>query len=244
MKIRSHWFRLLTLTAAGISAAYVLSGHASAMCTTDQSTGSLQKSASIYQLNNALFRSPFVFLLKPSHLLKAQAFNLKDVDGRVHSLSEYHNRRVALFFFCGCPWCHRCATIWGQFQRSGVLSQASEGTSQRADSLSPLPSRLPPLSLIVFSGNSASAREFAMQTGLDLKQTILLPDPDMRVTTLYRAEPCPRVFILDPQGVIHYTNSHKDDAPQKASEIVIASRALDALRASSPADPSPTKQPH
>lgn len=176
-------------------------------------------------------------------------FRLLGTDGKSHTLRQYQGRSVALFFFCGCPWCHRCATLWGQFQRSGALSspkmrslsRSEQGFSIPLSSSHPLiSSDLPSLTLIVFSGDSASARAFAEQTGLDPKQTVLLPDPDMHVTTLYKVDPCPRVFTLNPQGGVSYTNNHKDDAPQEAPELVMASRALDALRKAAPANrPAP-----
>ena len=87
-----------------------------------------------------------------------------------------------------------------------------------------------------WSGDSATVREFATQTGLDPAQTVLLPDPDMRVTTLYQVDPCPRVFVLNSDGQTGYTNNHQDDIPQKAPEIVIASRALNAVRGSASVD--------
>ena len=154
-----------------------------------------------------------------SPLLPAKAFSLKDTNGHLCSLSDYHGRPIALFFFCGCPWCHHCARLWGKFQRSGVLAASDKSLSHSQ-----------PLTLVVFSGDSASAHAFVQQTGLDQAQTVLLPDPEMHVTTLYDANPCPRVFVVNPQGQVQYTNDHKDDAAQVASEVVIVSRALDALR--------------
>ena len=190
---------------------------------------SLRSEATPHSLNSSTKSKPKTYStpqLKP--------FTLKDVGGHQCSLSEYRGRPVVLFFFCGCSWCHRCAALWSQFQRSGVLAPAATSPSP-SQSLSTVPASAPPLSLVVFSGDSASVREFAQQTGLDPKQTVLLPDPDMRVTTLYQVDPCPRTFVVDPQGRLRYTNNHQDDAPQKASEIVIASRALDALRSCTPA---------
>ena len=88
-----------------------------------------------------------------------------------------------------------------------------------------------PQTLIVFSGDVETARAFAAAVGLDSKQTVLLPDPDMQVTRAYQAVPCPRVFVLDALGRVRYTNAHADDAPQKAPALAIVSRAFDALRA-------------
>lgn len=148
----------------------------------------------------------------------APAFTLSDGDDHHRSLAEFRGRPVALFFFCGCPWCARCAETWGKFQHGGVLSAGS--TTSTA-----------PITLVVFSGDAAAARAFATQAGMDLSQTVLLPDPTMRVTLdLYHAEPCPRVFVLDSKGLVRYTNNHKDDAPRTASALALCSRALDALR--------------
>lgn len=160
-------------------------------------------------------------------LKAAIPFTLVGTDGKKHSLADYQGRPVALFFFCGCPWCVRCAQDWGRFQRGGALPSAADVTRPSAQ-------QYRPVTLVVFSGDAAAAREFAMSTGLDHDQTVLLPDVTMHVTLdLYHAETCPRVFVVDPHGRVQYTNNHKDDAPRQASEMVIASRALDALRACS-----------
>jgi len=153
----------------------------------------------------------------------APLFTLADDRGRPRSLASYRGRPAALFFFCGCPWCVRCAEVWGQWQRSGVLSPPDTRLLR--------PSFASPVTLAVFSGDGASARDFAARTGLDPVQTVLLPDTSMQVTQLYRADPCPRVFVVDGRGRLCYTNDHKDDAARRAPEMVIASRALAALRA-------------
>ena len=52
-------------------------------------------------------------------------------------------------------------------------------------------------------GEAPTARNFAAETGLDATQTVVLPGPAERVMQghyvmqgQYKAEPCPRVFIL------------------------------------------------
>lgn len=165
---------------------------------------------------------------KAAKLSLAPDFHLRDADGKPQRLTQYRGRPVALFFFCGCEWCARCAKMWGQFQRSGVL-KAKILPAGRAANASASPAN--PTTLIVFSGDGAAAHAFAQQQGMDLTQTVLLPDISMQVTqTLYHAEPCPRVFVVDPQGFVRYTNDHPDDAARKSSEVVIVSRALDAVR--------------
>ncbi len=162
-------------------------------------------------------RAPAIVRAQAASRPEAPAFTLADTAGVKHSLSDYHGHPITLFFYCGCEWCHRAATVWGQFQRGNVLPPDHTGQ--------------PASTLIVFSGDASAAGQFRDETGLDPNSTVLLPDPDMDVTLgKYNAEPCPRVFVIDPNGHIAYTNNHADDAPRKASALAIASRALDALR--------------
>ncbi|MEO7716217.1 MAG: redoxin domain-containing protein [Capsulimonas sp.] len=145
----------------------------------------------------------------------APAFTLADTDGKSRTLAEFQGRPVTLFFFCGCPWCHKTARLWSQFQRGGALPASSPA----------------PATVIVFTGDAEMSKQFASETNLDLTQTTLLPDIRMRVTSdLYHADPCPRAFVLDPAGLIRYTNNHKDDAPREAAETAIVARTLGALR--------------
>ena len=147
----------------------------------------------------------------------AAAFTMPDADGKSRSLAGYHGHPVTMFFYCGCEWCHRCATDWGQFQRGGALPKDTDGTT--------------PATLIVYSGDASAAKQFSNETGLSAADTVLLPDPKLDVTiSKYDAEPCPRVFVVNRDGRIVYTNNHKDDAARSAPEMVIVSRALDALR--------------
>lgn len=154
-----------------------------------------------------------------------QDFTLTDTSGVSRHLSEFRGRPTALFFFCGCSWCRQCAQTWGQFQRGGVLTSDAASSQSLSSSGSSLPA-----TLIVFSGGSDAARDFASETGLAPAQTTILLDPDLKVTTAYHADPCPRVFVLDSKGSLRYTNNHKDDAARQAPALAIASRALDALR--------------
>jgi len=149
----------------------------------------------------------------------APAFSLPDVEAKAHSLSDYRGQSVALFFYCGCSWCHKCALAWGQAQRGGQLP-ASSGTGTKR----------PPLTVIVYHGDAEELRGFARDTGLDLKQTVLLVDPEETVSPRYDADPCPRAFVLDAQGVIRYTNDEQGKDSYKIPAPLIVSRALEALR--------------
>ncbi len=154
------------------------------------------------------------------HAAPAANFTLADEDGKPRRLSDYRGRPVALYFFCGCRWCHNCARIWGQMQRTGALTPAS----------SPAAAGHAPITVVVFAGDAKETRQFEAETGLDPAGTVMLPDADMHVTEDYDAEPCPRVFIVNPAGLVVYTNDHADDAAREAPEKVIAFRAMTALR--------------
>jgi len=156
----------------------------------------------------------------------APAFTLKDADGTSHTLAEYRDRAVVVCFACGCQWCHAFGVEWAQMQRSGVLADAVAST---APSVPPAMSK-PPITLVIFMGDASAARAYAVSAGLDLKQTVLLPDADFKVTRLYHAMPCPRLYVLDGNGLLRYVNSHSDDIPQKAAAAVLVARTIDGLR--------------
>lgn len=151
----------------------------------------------------------------------APIFTLNSTKGIPIQLRSLRGRPVALFFFCGCTWCHGVARIWGNFQRTGFLDRGFRGDGPRT--------------VIVFSGYPDAATSFLHETGLDAKQTILLCDPTMSVTEdKYHASPCPRVFVVNAAGRVTYTNDHGADRARSASATAIALRAIGALRALRP----------
>lgn len=156
-----------------------------------------------------------VFLLIPvansSQAALAPNFQLTDIQGHLHTLYNYRHNPLALFFFCGCQWCHECARAWTAVQQSDHFPPSC-------------------LTLIVFAGSSNDARTFLQETQLDTKHTLILPDPAMRVALRYKALVCPRVFILNKEQQIVYTNDHAADAPRKATGITIALNALQAVQ--------------
>ena len=171
----------------------------------------------------------------------APAFTLPDTENMPRKLWSFRGRPTLLCFFCGCQYCHECAAEWSQMQRSGVLTapKAAE-TSQRPKSAShhhrpkieyrkTKPEN--PHTVVVYTGDRDAARAFAVETGLDPAQTVVLSDVDYKVTQSYNALPCPRLCVLDTGGVLRYINNHADDAPQKATATTILSHVVDSLRA-------------
>jgi peroxiredoxin len=167
----------------------------------------------------------------------AQPFTLNDVQGRPQALADYRGRTCVLFFYCGCGWCHECARLWGQTQRSDALPPDSAGR--------------PPVTLVVYAGDAAATRAFAAAEGLSTEKNVLLPDPTLQVTRAWKSVVCPRAFVMDPEGRIRYTNDHAADAPRRAPAAVIVNNVIGALRPgaapSTPAAPSrinPTAPAH
>ena len=140
----------------------------------------------------------------------APDFTRADTAGRPFTLSAQRGRPLALFFFCGCPWCADVARAWSRDQRRAAR---------------------PADAAIVYAGPASEAAAFARRNGLDPARTRLLPDPDSALTErVYRVASCPRAFALDAVGVIRYTNDHADDRPRLAPTRTIAARVAAALR--------------
>jgi len=149
-------------------------------------------------------------------LATALPFTLTDSLGQQRTLKSFRGKPVALFFYCGCTWCHKCARLWGQMQKGGALDSTHSTT------------------LVVFQGDAAMSKAFLSETGLDPTRTVVLPDPSLDTTLKYHAETCPRIFILDPAGKIRYTNNHADDAPRKGPETLIIGNTVSALQQAAP----------
>lgn len=146
-----------------------------------------------------------------SEAAPAPSFTLTDTNGKAFTLSAERGHPVALFFFCGCPWCADVAQSWGEAQRRSLLPARAQ-------------------TVIVFAGDKAAASAFALKNKLDLKQTRLLPDPDTKLTDgVYHVADCPRAFVVDPAGLVRYTNIHTDDRPRLAPAKTIVAHILKAL---------------
>lgn len=145
----------------------------------------------------------------------APVFTLKDADGKEKSLADYRGQSVPVYFFCGCRLCHKCARAWSEIQRGGTLENKDKKTSP---------------TLVIFHGDATEARTFAEETQLDTKYNVLLSDADEKVTQVYGAELCPRVFVINREGTLFYTNDEQGEDSYKIPAPLIVARAVDALR--------------
>jgi hypothetical protein len=106
------------------------------------------------------------------------------------------------------------------------VKKAAKGPAKPVQAPAPIPP-----TVIVYAGASAEVDALAARAGLDLKNTRLIPDADLAVSyDVYHSDPCPRVFVLAGDGRIRYVNEGTEDHPRTAPALLIASRALDALR--------------
>jgi len=178
-------------------------------------TALLIGTATLMSLTTLMSSAPALPSTSPTNGRPAPIFILRDIQQRRHSLAELRGRPIALFFFCGCVPCHRCASLWAEAQQSGLLDSAASPK---------------PITVAVFMGDAASARAFAAETALDPKQTLLLTDPQEKAATAYSVTTCPRFFIINSHGVLCRTNNEPGTDPQTTPATVLISRAQTALQ--------------
>jgi peroxiredoxin len=152
-------------------------------------------------------------------------FRLETLEGKPFLLASQKKQPSVLFFFCGCAACWDVATEWNRLQRSGTLRQQTP--------------RLQTSIIVYVDMSLTSAKAMAQEMNWDRAQATLILDAKNRVRGLYKAEPCPRVFLADDKKILRYSNTHTYDAPQKAPASAIVAFTLDALKkvASPPSKP-------
>jgi len=168
-------------------------------------------------------------LLGPAHAAGARAaragqsapaFSLLDTNHQKHSLTDWRGHPVAVFFYCGCAPCHRCAQTWADAVQNTLATRQQKS-----------------MTVVVFSGEAPEARAFAAQTHLDPARTVILLDSREQTAERYGVTACPRVFALDAAGIVRYTNDEPGSDPQETPPALLVSRTLTALMRS----PSPPR---
>lgn len=115
---------------------------------------------------------------------EAPDFTLKTAEGKSVSLAEFRGKRTLLNFFCGCSYCSNIAVAWNKLMKE-------KGA-------------LPTRALVVASFKPDYDKQFRAETGWDVP--ILYDSEKREVADKYDSRICPRVWVLDEQGRILYTN--------------------------------------
>lgn len=183
---------------------------------------------------------------KPQQISPAP-FSLPDLAGKRRSLAEFRGRPVFLFFLCGCEPCHHFGRAWAQVQQSQVLSppkdrpaskqghpplsspsqrrRSGQGNRPQPPLSVPALSSAPP-TLVVFLGDASTARTFVETVGLDKAQTVVLPDPNLEIASLYKVVLCPHVFMMDAKGLPRFESHRTDNASSEISPMQLTARLI------------------
>jgi hypothetical protein len=165
----------------------------------------------------------------------APLFTMNDVDDKPQALKERRGKPAVVLFFCPCEYCKPVAKLWAEAQSSGALAkEAKENETPGAE---------PPFTLVVFTGDADTTREFGEVAGFDKANTVLLPDPKLRTARLYDSIPCPRAYVLDAKGVLYYTNNEAGRMPFKVPAPTIVSRLVSTVQRVWAGKPLPVVKP-
>lgn len=122
---------------------------------------------------------------------EAPDFTLKTADGKPISLHQYRGQRLLLNFFCGCSFCRGVAMSWNTLLKEKNVH--------------------PTRQLVVASFKPDYDKQFRIESGYNGR---ILYDTEKRdVAQKYDSRICPRVWVLDEQGKILYTNPSPDKMP-------------------------------
>ena len=140
----------------------------------------------------------------------APDFELRDLQDRLHRLSELRGRIVVVnFWSCECPQSVRT---------DGLLRELTSGGGG-----SPL--------LLSIASNRNESREAISSVARARGLPTVLLDPDHAVADLYGAQTTPHVFVIDEQGILRYRGAVDDVTfRQRSPTRSYVREALEALR--------------
>ena len=118
---------------------------------------------------------------------RAPDFNLLSVgEGRSIRLADLQGKTVIVNFYCGCSFCGLVGKEWVRNgDKLGDVVLAAVMTNH-------------------WTYNPAAVRDFRKKTGWSWP---ILADLGSEAARNYNALTCPRLFVIDGQGIIRYTNS-------------------------------------
>lgn len=145
-------------------------------------------------------------------------FELQDLDGRTHRLSDYQGKVVVIDFWSAtCPvstkYEPRLAKLYDTYTPRGVV-------------------------FLGIDSNQNETREQIRQVAAERQVRFpILLDPQNRVADLYQAKTTPHTYLVDPQGILRYEGAIDNDswasAPGASLKPILA-LALDAVLGGKP----------
>jgi hypothetical protein len=136
----------------------------------------------------------------------APAFSLPDTNGKIVSSQTWRGQVIVLFFFCGCEACYEVGKEWASLQRGGALNSPPAKTTATAGTIKARRG-VSARTVVVYSELSPSAaRSMADSCGFPSDTLILVEERGTVVKERFGAMPCPRVFLLDNNSILRYTN--------------------------------------
>lgn len=151
--------------------------------------------------------------------LAPAAFHATTLSGARLSPAALKGRPHILFFFCPCGDCKRIAAGWAGMQSKGAF----EAKDFKAVGGSPA-------SIIIFSGSTQETKQFINASGIKVVHGVA--DPEYNLAKMFRAMPCPSIFVSDARGVVRYSSKVSAGELQADAGILLG-QTLSALRSMS-----------
>jgi thiol-disulfide isomerase/thioredoxin len=115
---------------------------------------------------------------------QATPWELRDLDGNVHTLGSLRGQVVFLNF-----WASWCAPCRREFPSMMELQQTMDGREFRMVAISQ-------------DEDEAALRAFIEEIGVDTDRILVLRDPDGELTRRYGTELLPETYLIDTEGSI------------------------------------------
>ncbi|MBE7557506.1 redoxin domain-containing protein [bacterium] len=159
---------------------------------------------------------------KPQIGKPAPDFELKDIEGKTHKLSDYKGKPVVVEFWnCGCPW-----VVGTEKDRNANVEKYKD----KAVFLSVDPT----------NGNTDEIRK-NFRSKHNSSYTLLV-DEGNKVADLYKANQTPEVFVVDKEGTLIYHGAFDNRSqPNTTGDVNYIASALDAALEGKPVEKTETK---
>lgn len=142
-------------------------------------------------------------------------FSAKTTAGASVTPATLSGHSSVMFVFCSCIECRRLAEKWSALQKKRTLVKKEYLVNGKSAS-----------TYVVYLEDADRANEFQRSVGLQDAQ--IIPDPNAKIAALFRALPCPTVFVVDSKGIIRYAS--KEVAGDLVSDpSMLVSQALSTL---------------